>query len=234
MIRPFFLLLFAALLLQSCAVVRRSAKYDFGEGVYYSSLLRPAKARVFIAEDKEKDTLRIMPMIKEDVFDTSRKVLLPLLSQKYMYRRNYFKPSLDVDALTIPFKYRPVAEGFPQQLNANYNIALYIGYRTDAYHTSYHTNHLGEFTRHITHVGFSIGAFGGIGATAINSWVTNNKVAIEYDGFIYTKGLAAIFAVNNLSAGMGIGFDNLTDKNKDYWIYQGRHWVGLMVGLNLN
>ncbi len=233
--RSFRLLsVFFLLLVQGCAVIRHSAKYDFGEGVYYGSILRGRSSRVFVAEDKDKDTITVMPMVRNDVFDTSRKVILPVSAKKFQAKQYYYKPSLDIDVLTIPFKYRPSVEGFPRQFNANYNGALYIGYRTDGYRATYRSNHLGAYTRHLTHIGFSVGVFGGIGATAMNSWVTKDKIDIEYDGFIISKGVAAIFAVNNLSAGISLGYDHLTDENRQYWIYQGRSYIGFMLGLNLN
>ncbi len=231
--RHFYLFLLL-LFLPGCAVIRHSAKYDFGEGVYFGSLLRLNSSRKFVAETKDKDTITVMPILRDDVFDSIHKLRLPAIANKLIRHQYFFKPSFDLDVVTIPFKYRPVTEGFPRQLNANYNAALYLGYRTDAYRVSFKANHLGGFSRQVTHVGFSLGAFAGIGATAMNPWVTNNKIDIEYDGFIISEGLAAIIAINNLSAGIGLGYDRLTDRNKQVWIYQGKPWIGLLLGLNLN
>lgn len=65
---------------------------------------------------------------------------------------------------------------------------------------------------------------------------TNTSFAIEeeYDGVIWSKGLAFIFAVNRFTTGFSLGFDSLLDKNKDVWIYQSKPWFGLAFGLNLN
>ncbi len=59
-------------------------------------------------------------------------------------------------------------------------------------------------------------------------------IQLEYDGFIFMNGVAGIVAVNRLTFGLGIGLDILLDKNKSYWIYQHKPWIGLTVGLNLN
>ncbi|MEJ7681528.1 MAG: hypothetical protein WKG06_27495 [Segetibacter sp.] len=48
------------------------------------------------------------------------------------------------------------------------------------------------------------------------------------------NGLAAIVGINNLSVGFLLGTDYLLDKNKRFWIYQGKPWLGLSVGLNIN
>lgn len=144
------------------------------------------------------------------------------------------KSSFDIDVLTIPFKYRPSEKGFPNQLNANFSGALYAGLRNDFYHFNYRTNGLGENRRKLTHFGFSFGVFSGIGSSAINPWVTQNQVSSEYDGFLLMNGVAGIVAVNKLTFGLGLGIDHLLDKNKKYWIYNHKPWIGLTVGLNLN
>jgi hypothetical protein len=53
----------------------------------------------------------------------------------------------------------------------------------------YSANSLGVSSRHTTHIGFSFGGFTGIGGTPMNPWVTNDRIAIEYDGVVLTKAL---------------------------------------------
>jgi hypothetical protein len=43
-----------------------------------------------------------------------------------------------------------------------------------------------------------------------------------------------MLGVNNLTVGLGVGWDALTDRDKDIWTYQNKPWFGLTVGLNLN
>jgi hypothetical protein len=64
--------------------------------------------------------------------------------------------------------------------------------------------------------------------------VTQDQIAYEYDGVIWTKGIAAVMAVNNFTVGLAVGADWLLDRNRRFWIYQNRPWVGLAFGLNLN
>jgi hypothetical protein len=40
--------------------------------------------------------------------------------------------------------------------------------------------------------------------------------------------------VNNASLGLLIGWDHLLDNNKEYWIYQGKPWFGIALGISLN
>ena len=76
--------------------------------------------------------------------------------------------------------------------------------------------------------------FSGLGNTAMTPSTTRNGIMTEYDGLILQKGVASIIAVNKLTLGLSIGFDNLLDQNKNVWIYQNKPWYGLMLGLNLN
>ncbi len=147
---------------------------------------------------------------------------------------SFKKNTLDLDFLTIPLKYRPKQLNVPSQLNATLNGAVYIGYRTDLYKVSYSKTPLNSNIRNINHYGFSFGFLSGLGNTAMNPTTTFDNISTEYDGIIWTKGIAGIFAINNLTAGLTLGFDNLLDQNRKFWIYESKPWLGLTFGLNLN
>jgi hypothetical protein len=68
----------------------------------------------------------------------------------------------------------------------------------------------------------------------MNPWVTENQITQEYDGVVWSKGIAGIIGIDNFTIGLALGWDHLLDKNKNYWIYQGKPWLGLAFGLNLN
>jgi len=72
-----------------------------------------------------------------------------------------------------------------------------------------------------------------LGNTAINASTAPNQ-ALEYDGVVFQKGIAGLFAINKLTVGLSIGNDRLLDKNQYDWEYHHKIWYGLMLGLNLN
>ncbi|MGL6268762.1 MAG: hypothetical protein ACRC2O_12600 [Chitinophagaceae bacterium] len=76
--------------------------------------------------------------------------------------------------------------------------------------------------------------FTGLGNTFMSPTNTNNTLLQEYDGIVWSKGLAGILAINNFTVGLALGFDYLVDKNRSIWIYQNKPWLGLAFGLNLN
>jgi hypothetical protein len=102
------------------------------------------------------------------------------------------------------------------------------------YHLLYNQTPLRVFRREIRHYAFSMGVFTGIGSAPIGALSTRDALDIYYDGFINLSGVAAILVMEHVTLGLTLGFDHLLDKNRKVWLYQGKPWVGLSVGLNLN
>lgn len=216
--------------------MQKSAKWEFNDG-FYSQRAGRKKQKVYI--DIVEETIRIHPTIlagKNRVVDStqSSQDFNKELKNNYYPKVSFNKPSFDVDFLTIPLKYRSSMAEVPAQLNTNLNGALFLGYRYDNYRLNYQTNPLGNSERSITHFGFSCGAFTGLGNTFMSPTNTRNVLQQEYDGVVWSKGLAGILAINNFTVGFALGYDFLLDKNKSFWIYQNKPWLGLAFGLNLN
>lgn len=215
------------LLFSSCATLQNNAKYDLAEGEYELKIDNK-KFNCYI--ENNSDTIKIT-----NLFSKISTSLPERINIFFPIKQHFIKPSLDIDILTTLLKIRPqVKQVIPTQLNTAFNGNLYIGYRTDVYQLSYQKNPLGNYKRKINHFGFSGGIFVGLGNTIMTSTTTNNAIATEYDGIILQKGIAGIVAVNKLTIGLSLGFDNLLDANQDFWIYQNKPWYGLMLGLNLN
>ncbi len=229
-------LLILVFLLSSCSVIRKSAKTAFTDG-YYIQNLDNKKQVVFV--DIDEEALRIHPIIKDKhlrAIDSTKvcQYYPKEMSSAFRSSTSFAKYTLDIDFLTMPLKYRPAQSTVPAQLNTNLNGALYLGFRTDNYRLNYYANPLKKSDRNIIHYGVSVGIFTGFGNTSMNATTTNNYLSSEYDGIVWTKGIAGIIAVNNFSLGLALGFDNLLDQNKIYWIYETKPWFGLAFGLNLN
>jgi len=230
--------LFLILLLSfsSCGALLNTAKTEFSDG-FYTQKTDNRREKVYV--DIEEDILQVYATMEVDgerVIDTTE------VQQYFENEKNYEAKRLtsfrintfDVDFLTIPLKFRPSLSGVPPQLNTEINGAVYIGLRTDKYIVNYKTNRIGKSDRVINHRGFSLGLLTGFGNTFMSPTTTDDNIIQEYDGIVWTKGVAAIFAVNAITLGFSIGFDNLMDSNRQYWIYEGKPWVGLTLGLNLN
>jgi hypothetical protein len=217
-----------SLLISGCTSFQNSAKYELADGNYKLLTNNNYKHDYYI--ENKLDTIFIYNTLNKSFTNLPEKkdIDIPV-------PHHFVKSSFDVDILTALFKIRPqIQTVLPIQLNSNFNGNIYLGRRKDIYKIEYKINSLNKHQRQVNHFGFSGGVFLGLGNTNMNSSTTNNMVTKEYDGLIFQKGISGIIAINKLSVGLSIGFDNLLDENNKYWIYQNKMWYGLMFGLNLN
>lgn len=223
--------------LASCRALKDSPKYKLTDGVY-KSIGDGGKTAVYI--ENAEDTVLVYKLAPDwRTAPRKGKQEKPLVFprggiDKEVGASRYWKTGLDIDVFTIPFKYRPTTGSFTPQLSNHLNGALYLGYRKDTYELSYKRNPIGKLNQRVTHFGFSGGLATGIGVTPLNPWVTDNQISVEYDGFIWSKAICVLVGIEKLNFGLALGIDHLLDRNKEYWIYQGKPYLGLTVGLNLN
>jgi hypothetical protein len=221
--------------LSSCESLKESSKYQFVEG-YYKVPVKGKTEKLYVLTGS--DTIKAFRArdISGEKIDTTHAVLFvfPPIKPDNFSSRTFTRNTLDFDILTILFKYRFPAKGFPPQLNASFNGALYLGYRTDVYKLSYKTTPMRYMKRSVTHYGYSIGVFSGFGTARIDEYDTEGSLNYEYDGLVNLTGVAVIAALDKLTAGLTIGVDHLLDKNSTAWINNGKPWIGISLGLNLN
>lgn len=205
--------------LASCSSFKNGPKYEFSDRYYRLKQNGSVVQKVYVHE--EDDSIKIYST------DKSSLSIAPGSTARFN------RASFDLDAITEPFKYRPSASNFPRQLNSSFNGNVYAGYRMDYFSLRY--LNLPEGTRRkLSHFAFTVGAFGGIGSEPVTPWTTNYQTTDEYSGVVLSRGLAGMIGVNNLTVGIGVGWDRLTDRDKNIWIYQNKPWYGLVIGLNVN
>lgn len=228
------LFLLALFILSGCGALSHSQKYHLRSGLYKNKSFSKKAEKVYV--DNRGDSILVYKVDEtmQSIDSTKSKIIITEKNQNTrIFSPVFRRTSFDLDFLTIPFKYRTAQKDFPQQLNANLNGAVFVGFRTDICKLKYKVNTLQQ-QRQITHYGISIGVFTGFGSAAINPSVTDRKIKEEYEGVVWLKGIAAIIGINNFTVGLAIGFDDLLDSNKRFWIYQKKPWLGLTFGLNLN
>jgi len=205
----------------SCSSTRNSHKYELDDGKY--SFRQPGEkfrpVYVYVLEDS-------VSLFKDE--EGEQPIAVQVLKDEYFVKRTF-----DLDVLAIPFKFRGELANLPRQLTTDFNGNLFLGYRVDRFRLMQRKTPVG-WKKFYKHRGLSIGGFGGLGTAAITPWTTNNQITDEYAGFVLSKGLAMMVGINNLTVGVGVGWDTLTDRDKKIWIYQNKPWVGLTIGLNLN
>jgi hypothetical protein len=223
------------LILSSCDSLKESSKYKFVEG-YYKATVKGKTEKLYVLTGS--DTIKAFKArdIAGERIDTSHALsfAFPPLKPDNFSSISFTRNTFDFDILTILFKYRFPVDGFPPQLNASFNGALYFGYRTDVYKLSYKKTPMRYMKRAITHYGYSIGFFSGFGTARIDEYDTEGALNYEYDGLVNLTGVAIIVALDKLTAGLTVGVDHLLDKNSPLWINNGKPWIGISLGLNLN
>jgi hypothetical protein len=223
------------IILSSCESLKESSKYQFVEG-YYSVPVSGKTEKLYVLTGSDTIKAYRARDISGVKVDTTHAILIafPPVRPNDFLSTSFTRNTLDFDILTILFKYRFPVKGFPPQLNASFNGALYLGYRTDVYKLSYKTSPMKYMKRSITHFGYSVGFFSGFGTARIDEYDTEGALNYEYDGLVNLTGVAVIAALDKLTAGLTIGVDHLLDKNSSVWINNGKPWIGISLGLNLN
>jgi len=225
--KVFLNLCLSIVLLNSCSTIQNKAKYELSDGKYKLKT-EGKKYNCYVENSEDSITIYKLPDKLSISLPNKMHAHLPT-------NQRLIKLSLDIDVLTALVKVRQqIKNVLPTQLNTNFNGNIYVGYRTDIYQIKYKKDPRDIYQRQINHFGFSGGLFSGLSNTAVNPSTTYNAISTEYDGLVLQKGVAGIVAVNKLSIGVSVGFDNLLDKNNKTWIYEGTPWFGLMLGLNLN
>jgi hypothetical protein len=216
----YFWILGTALIVPACGSFRTAPQYELSTGYYQFRQKGEAFKPVFV--ETTKDTVHIYP-----VADGEKLSIVP--SRDEIFQRRSF----DIDLTTAIFKYRKARVNLPRQLNVEFNGHVYLGYRIDRYQVHYSKTPAGVI-KNSGYRGITVGAFGGLGVTAVTPWTTNYQMMDEYHGLVLTHGFAGMIGLGRITGGLGLGWDYLTDRDKAIWIYQGTPWLGVLFGININ
>lgn len=232
-----YLLLSLNLLFSGCNILQDVSLNEMERGKYKLSASDKSSEKIYA--DWNNDTLVLYSLNNLKANGKNREVTDVLAFPEKITENNFnsvklLQASFDLDFITVLFKYRPGQGNLPRQLNSDLSGGIYMGYRRDIFNLYYEKNPAEIFHREVSHFGYSFGIFSGIGATAMNPWVTNNNITDEYEGVVWMNGIAGIVGVGQFTLGLTLGWDYLLDHNRKFWIYQNKPWLGLSVGINLN
>ena len=214
-------------LLSSCKILAPSMNTLIANGDYTLKSKERNSTKIYLDYENEEMILSSynQDSIEIHLLKESNKIIKPI----FLNQRN----KLDIDLITTPVKFRPGQMIMQPQLNAGINASIFLGLRNNYNIVSYRKGY-NKYQRYISSYGLSYGLFAGLSNTNMNPWVTNNNISQEYDGVVFTKGVTSILGLNKFTIGLSLGFDNLLDPNHKYWVYEGKPWVGVSLGLNIN
>jgi len=225
--RSSFFLFGLILLFSSCKILKPSLNTVLENGDYILNSPDSILRKVYLSNQNEDLVLSSYNSDSTEIhlMNASNHFLKTItLNQKNLF---------DIDLITTPVKFRPGQSMIEPQLNSSLNASVYIGIRNNYNLISYKKAYK-KYERYISSYGISYGLFAGLSNTSMNPWVTNEHISKEYDGLVFTKGVSSILGLNKFTLGLSLGIDNLLDPNKKYWIYEGKPWVGISFGLNVN
>ena len=233
-----FIIILLTISLSSCYILHQGSKYGFNDGIYQTKIF--TKNEVYVLAVTE-DTIAVFPVLEfkdSTAVLTKQRVNYTSLQRKFKDNKvshTFYKPSFDLDVMTVPVKYRFPIDGLPNQLTTNFNGALFGGYRIDAYKINYKRTPLNTYKQKVKHIGYSAGLYAGIGSTLVDATTLDDPgIYTTYEGVIFIAGICANMAVENLTVGISLGEDHLLDQNRNKWIYEGRPCIGFTLGLNIN
>jgi hypothetical protein len=224
-----------AIFFSSCGTLKKATLHGLSNGYYHKTSPDGRKEKIYLAVAEDSvisypvmHKTELNPAVKPDTFYLNSNLMHPVTSSLKLQ-----KTGLDFDITTVLFKYRFKTEALPAQLNANLNLAGYLGYKKEFFnfHDQQHPD--GRHTSDLQHFTFDFGLFSGFGSTPVNPSTTANHLTTEYDGFVWQNGGAVFVGWNIFTFGLGVGCDILLDQNKGHWIYNGKPWLGLVIGLTL-
>jgi hypothetical protein len=222
----------------SCNMLHENSKYDFNDGIYQTK--RFSHNHVYVLKVDE-DTIAVFPVIQfkdSTAILTKQRTNYTPMQKKFKDNKvshNFYRPSFDVDVMTIPLKFRPAEYILPNQLTTNFNGVIFGGYRIDAYKVKYKRTPLNIYKQKVKHIGYSAGLCAGIGNTLVDdNSLRGPKSDLQYEGMILITGAAVNIAVESFTCGVSVGPDFLLDKYSSQWIYQGKPCVGFTLGIDLN
>jgi hypothetical protein len=219
----------------SCVSIKKISRHDFDSG--YFKLKSPEAKPEKIYADFTGDSITVFSITGEgrlsepDTLSSRGMNINKIRPGSFLNKYVFVKNSLDMDLSTVLVKYRPASSGIPNQLNANLNGALYLGFRKDYHSFKSKISPLNVYKTQMRHIGFDAGVFAGLGITPVNYTVTNNHTLLEYDGIVFQKGIAGFITIEFMSVGIALGFDNLLDDNSKYWVFNQKPWIGLVLGI---
>lgn len=216
----------------SCSVAEKASRHGFESGYYKIESSQNQTKDVYL--DISDEEVTVYPKNENGLGNSISTIPLTGSDTLSDYPVKFMKTSIDIDLTSVPLKYRPPVGDLPSQLDVGFNLALYAGWRHDNYYVSKKENPLKKQYNSVVGHGYDFGILTGIGSTTIGPFSTNNAVSNDYSGMVLQFGVAGFLESNIASFGIAAGYDYLLSPDRDVWIYSGKPWIGLIIGVALN
>lgn len=220
-------------LLNSCKTLEQASSHGLNSGYYRlkSELENVKEVYLHVTEEQ----IDVYHQVNGQA-DAKQFLAIPLTASDSSLQAPFIfkKQSLDIDATSVLLKYRSPVSGLPAQLNADFNAALYVGWRFDNYALMSQKDPLGRSLPKLRNLAFDFGLLAGPGVTLISPFTTNGRRSDEYSGMVMQAGFAGFIESSMASFGIAAGYDYLLNNERSIWIYNNKPWIGFVVGIALD
>ena len=138
-----------------------------------------------------------------------------------------------LQALTVAFKFRngfrrDTSRYYPQ-VETGFNFAFAPGFKQS---WNSYKDDKDIWGSHIRTFSFTSGGLLGGSAVDLSSKNAPSLVG-DRKSALYSLGLFAMFGYGKINVGYAVGWDWVAGAGRKYWIYQGKHWNGFIIALEL-
>ena len=133
--------------------------------------------------------------------------------------------------MTIALRFRGAVDTIPGTAQSGFNVGLAYGYRINSVRWRETKN---AFNSNTSRIGAAGSILASLGATELSKSNTTGD-AFSVGRSLPTVSLGAMLAIsfNGLDMGLAGGWDHAVGGHADDWIYQGRPWWGVVLGVAL-
>jgi hypothetical protein len=120
-------------------------------------------------------------------------------------------------------------ENFPQTAETSANLGIAFGLKL------VHNRYKGKdnlFGEKVNAFSFTPRVFYGPGVVSLESANTNGMLSTKRGLLTNTFGGFAMFGLNRLNFGLGVGWSYASGNANSSWVYQGKRWWGIALSLD--
>lgn len=148
------------------------------------------------------------------------------------WKFKYLEISPVFQAISTPFKVRFSTDSIPYQVSTSVNLGLSYGWKFThkSYRNHYHNSTF--LNKRTNSISFTPAIFCGPSTIDLNSKNTKGEVINDRTVLGMSTGILLVAGVDKFNIGMTGGVDIGFGGDAKDWIYQGKPWVGFVIGID--
>lgn len=149
----------------------------------------------------------------------------------------YYSRKFQLQAISVPFKFRKaikndprILDSLPSQVETGFTVGFAAGEKFSLNIFNSKKNLLGSYVNR-----YSIypGAFVNLGTTTLKRLTTKDAITFDQTVPLFSYGAYLMLGFNSINIGYNIGFDHPLNRAGKDWVYQGKLWQGITLGLDI-